>query len=98
MEANGVHEICNAAIMNYDVDFPKDMSGNIVMSGGTSMYPGINTRIEKEMTMLALPTMKIKVIAPPERSRYVPACRPAACSGQCRPPSLCQPHESQAFT
>ena len=31
------------------------------------MYPGINTRLEKEMIQLAPPTMKIKVIDESER-------------------------------
>ena len=31
------------------------------------MYPGINTRLEKEMIQLAQRTMKIMDIAPPER-------------------------------
>ena len=35
------------------------------------MYPSINTRLEKEMIQLALPTMKIKAIAPPERKYSV---------------------------
>ena len=67
MEANGVHETCYNSIMKCDVDIRKDLYGNIVLSGGTSMYPGINTRLEKEMIQLAPPTMKIKVIAPPEQ-------------------------------
>ena len=64
MEANGVHETCYNSIMKCDVDIRKDLYGNIVLSGGTSMYPGINTRLEKEMTQLAPPTMKGEVIAP----------------------------------
>ena len=71
MEANGVHETCYNSIMKCDVDIRKDLYGNIVLSGGTSMYPGINTRLEKEMIQLAPPTMKIKVIAPPERKYSV---------------------------
>ena len=38
---------------------------------GTSMYPSINTRLEKEMIQLAQPTMKIKVISPLERKYSV---------------------------
>ena len=53
--------------MKCDVDIRKDLYGNIVLSGGTSMYPGINTRLEKEMIQLAFPTMKIKVIAQPKK-------------------------------
>uniref|UniRef100_A0A2K5Y7N4 Actin, cytoplasmic 1 n=1 Tax=Mandrillus leucophaeus TaxID=9568 RepID=A0A2K5Y7N4_MANLE len=42
---------------------------NTVLSGGTTMYPGIADRMQKEITTLAPSTMKIKIIAPPER-RY----------------------------
>ena len=31
------------------------------------MFPGIADRMEKEITALAPPTMKIKIVAPPER-------------------------------
>ena len=71
MEANGVHETCYNSIMKCDLDIRKDLYGNIVLSGGTSMFPGINVRLEKEMIQLAPPTMKIKVIAPPERKYSV---------------------------
>merc|ERR1712121_443350 len=40
---------------------------NTVLSGGTTMYPGIADRMQKEMTTLAPNTMKIKIVAPPER-------------------------------
>uniref|UniRef100_A0A2K5N978 Actin, cytoplasmic 1 n=1 Tax=Cercocebus atys TaxID=9531 RepID=A0A2K5N978_CERAT len=40
-----------------------------MLSGGTTMYPGIADRMQKEITALAPSTMKIKIIAPPER-RY----------------------------
>merc|ERR1712080_277021 len=38
-----------------------------VHGGGTTMYPGIADRMQKEITALAPSTMKIKIIAPPER-------------------------------
>ena len=41
--------------MKCDVDVRKDLYGNIVLSGWTSMYRGINTRLEKEMIQLARP-------------------------------------------
>jgi len=37
------------------------------MSGGTTMFPGIPERLSKELTSLAPSSMKIKVVAPPER-------------------------------
>ena len=58
-------------MMKWEVVFRKELYGNIVFSGGKSMYSGIHTRLEKEMIQLAPPTMKIKVIAPPERKYSV---------------------------
>ena len=71
MEAVGCHETTYNSIMKCDVDIRKDLYGNIVMSGGTTMYPGIADRVQKEVAALAPPTMKIKVIAPPERKYSV---------------------------
>ena len=53
--------------MKRDVDIRKDLYGNIVLSGGISMYPGINTRLEKEMMQFTPLTMKIKLIDESER-------------------------------
>merc|ERR1712025_329460 len=46
--------------MKCDVDIRKDLYANTVMSGGTTMYPGIDDRMQKELTALAPPTMKIR--------------------------------------
>ena len=71
MEACGIHETTYNSIMKCDVDIRKDLYGNVVMSGGTTMYPGIADRMQKEITNLAPSTMKIKIIAPPERKYSV---------------------------
>lgn len=52
---------CRCSIMKCDVDIRKDLYGNIVLSGGTSMFPGMADRMSKEITSLAPPSMKIKV-------------------------------------
>ncbi|KAG7118545.1 Actin like protein [Verticillium longisporum] len=57
--------------MKCDVDVRKDLYGNIVMSGGTTMYPGLSDRMQKEITALAPSSMKVKIIAPPERKYSV---------------------------
>merc|ERR1712033_46282 len=59
------------SIMKCDVDIRKDLYANTVLSGGTTMYPGIADRMQKEMTEQAPHTMKIKIIAPPERKYSV---------------------------
>merc|ERR1711889_35185 len=67
MESAGVHESTYNCIMNCDIDIRKDLYANTVLSGGTTMFPGIADRMQKEISALAPPTMKIKIVAPPER-------------------------------
>merc|ERR1712058_216672 len=71
MEACGIHETTYNSIMKCDVDIRKDLYANTVMSGGTTMYPCIADRMQKEITALAPSTIKIKIIAPPERKYSV---------------------------
>merc|ERR1712031_121725 len=71
MEVVGIHEGCFNSIMKSDIDLRKDLYANTVLSGGTTMYPGIADRMQKEITALAPSTMKIKIIAPPERKYSV---------------------------
>lgn len=62
MESAGIHETTYNSIMKCDIDIRKDLYANNVLSGGTTMYPGIGDRMQKEITALAPSTMKIKVI------------------------------------
>jgi len=71
LEDNGIHNLIFDSIMKCDVDIRKDLYANIVLSGGSTMYAGIQERVEKEVTALAPPSMKIKVVAPPERKYSV---------------------------
>merc|ERR1739845_152979 len=71
MESCGIHETTYNSIMKCDVDIRKDLYANTVLSGGSTMYPGIADRMQKEITALAPSTMKIKIIAPPERKYSV---------------------------
>lgn len=70
-EASGIHDMSFQTIMKCDVDIRKDLYANVVLSGGTTLLPGIGVRMTKELTALAPPTMKIKVVSPPERQYSV---------------------------
>jgi len=70
-EAAGIHDTTFQSIMKCDVDIRKDLYANVVLSGGTTIFPGIGERMTKELTALAPSTMKIKVVAPPERKYSV---------------------------
>merc|ERR1712008_139582 len=61
MESCGIHETTYNPIMNCDVDIRKDLYANTVMSGGTTMYPGIADRMQKEITVIAPPERKYSV-------------------------------------
>ena len=71
MESCGIHETTYNSIMKCDVDIHKDLYANIVLSGGSTMFPGIADRMQREITSLAPATIKIKIIAPPERKYSV---------------------------
>ncbi|XP_063689597.1 uncharacterized protein LOC134822439 [Bolinopsis microptera] len=71
IESDGIDVTCYKSIMKCDVDIRKDLYANIVLSGGSTMFPGIADRMEKEITALAPPTMKIKVTAPLDRKHSV---------------------------
>jgi actin len=55
------------SIMKCDIDVRKDLFENIVLSGGTTMFPGLPERLDREVTRLAPAAIRIKVVAPPER-------------------------------
>ena len=57
--------------MKCDRDIRNNFYANTILSGGTTMYPGIADRMQKEISNLAPNTMKVKIIAPPERKYSV---------------------------
>jgi actin-related protein len=77
-EFPGIHETLFNSIQKCDIDVRRDLYANIVMSGGTTMFPGIDARLEKEMIALAPQSLtqkdakkNIKITAPPERKYSV---------------------------
>eukprot|EP00892_Ulva_mutabilis_P003606 jgi/Ulvmu1/1617/UM112_0003.1 len=60
MEAVGVQETSFNSIMKCDVDIRKDLYGNIVLSGGTTMFAGIADRMSKEVSAMSPSSMKVK--------------------------------------
>ena len=71
LEAPGIHETTFNSIGKTGIDIRKELYGNIVLSGGTTMFEGITERMTKELTNMAPASMKIKVVAPPERKYSV---------------------------
>ncbi|XP_067680454.1 actin, muscle-like [Haliotis asinina] len=71
MESRGIHEMMFKTLQKCDIDVRKDMCVNFILSGGSTMFPGIDERLTKELKKLIPKTMKLKVIATPERKYNV---------------------------
>lgn len=54
LESKGIGELLFQSINEADIDIRSDFYKHIVLSGGTTMYPGFSSRLEKEMTQLYL--------------------------------------------
>ncbi len=70
-EADGIHKLVYESISQCDVDIRKELYNNIVLSGGSTMFEGIGDRLNKEISELASTSVKIKIVAPPERKYSV---------------------------
>jgi len=67
IEACGIHEMTFNSLMKCPIDTRCDLYANVIISGGNTMFPGFADRMQKEITALAPPTIKVKIVAPPER-------------------------------
>ncbi|XP_058080102.1 actin-103-like isoform X2 [Magnolia sinica] len=71
IESGGVHEAVFKSIKRCDVDIRSEMYGNVVLSGGTTLLPGLPDRLAKELSSMAPPSIKVRLVAPPERKYSV---------------------------
>ncbi|KAJ7300741.1 actin 2 [Mycena albidolilacea] len=70
-ESAGVHATIYNSIHKCDLDIRRDLGNNIVLSGGSTMFPGIADRIQKEVTILAPLDRRVAVVAHPDRKYSV---------------------------
>merc|ERR1712226_1430969 len=68
---NGIAEMTFNAIQKCDIDIRRDLYMNTVLSGGSTMFPGLVDRMTKELTMMNNDRIRVKVMAPPERKYSV---------------------------
>jgi len=63
----GMDKMVYNCIQACDIDVRRDLFKNITLSGGSTMFPGINDRLVKEIKAVANASVEVKVIAPNER-------------------------------
>ncbi|SCU95968.1 LANO_0E12024g1_1 [Lachancea nothofagi CBS 11611] len=66
-EFDGVQDMCHQSILRVDRDLRTSLYSNVVLSGGTTMFPGFGDRLLNELRGKCEPNTKIKIFAPPER-------------------------------
>ncbi|XP_048361814.1 actin, clone 302-like [Sphaerodactylus townsendi] len=67
MEAPGIDKLLFNTIMKCDIDLRTTLYANILLSGGSSLFPGITERLTKELIRMAPKGTEVVVIAPPDR-------------------------------
>ncbi len=67
MSSAGIHQLLFESIAKCDIDIRNSFYYNVVLSGGNTMFPDIETRLKRELDKLVPSAVKTKVIAPPER-------------------------------
>merc|ERR1711978_498060 len=70
-ESEGIDKLTFKSILKCDIDIRKDLHQNVVLSGGSTMFPNIDKRLKKEIQALAPAAVKGKIVAPPERKYSV---------------------------
>ncbi|MHA1414367.1 MAG: actin, cytoplasmic 2 [Promethearchaeota archaeon] len=66
-ELEPLDDVIVQAISECDVDLRRDLYSNIVLSGGSTMFPGLKERLTKEIKEQIPESVDVKIIAPPER-------------------------------
>lgn len=70
-ELDGVHSCAHTAILACDPEIRRDMYANLVLAGGTTMLPGFQERMQRELAELAPSVVGLRVVAPAERQHSV---------------------------
>ncbi|XP_007947938.1 actin-related protein T2-like [Orycteropus afer afer] len=63
----GLAKMVTTSIMKCDIDIQMRLFTEIVLAGGTTLFPGFEERLMKELELLALEGTPIKITASPDR-------------------------------
>ena len=67
MSCQGIQDNAYYSVIKCDIDIKRNLFANIVLSGGSTLFPGFAERMQKEITALAQATLEMNIIAPPDR-------------------------------
>ncbi|KAI9015365.1 hypothetical protein DFJ74DRAFT_259627 [Hyaloraphidium curvatum] len=67
-EGMGISQLIYTSIQKCDESIRKDLYENVVLAGGSTMFPGLVERLQKEIRALVTPNTRVTIIAPPDRA------------------------------
>jgi len=66
-EIDPLHESIIKAISSCDMNLHRDLYNNIILSGGSTNFPGLKERLILELSKIVPNSMEVNIFAPPER-------------------------------
>ncbi|MFX1250287.1 MAG: actin, cytoplasmic 2 [Promethearchaeota archaeon] len=66
-EEDPLHICIKKSIQKCEINMRKELYQNIVLTGGSSLFPGLKERLHKELTKMLPEATKVRIIASPER-------------------------------
>lgn len=67
LESTGIHEKLKSSVEKCDIDVRRDFYGNVILSGGTTMWKGFESRLKTEIEAMIPSSVKVQIFAKPER-------------------------------
>ncbi|XP_037683027.1 actin-related protein T3 [Choloepus didactylus] len=67
LEGPGIDKMCFSSIMKCDIDLRNSFFSNIILSGGSTSFPGLDKRLVKDIVKMVPANTPVQVTAPPER-------------------------------
>ncbi|KII72876.1 Actin, adductor muscle [Thelohanellus kitauei] len=67
----GIHESVYESIQSCDIDSRQSLYSKIVLSGGSTLFPGMRERLAREIKQLAPVSVRVDTLAPAERKYSV---------------------------
>jgi len=70
-ETEGIHYLAYDSVERCEMDIRKELLNDIVLSGGSTMFPGMAERLQHEVSQLCMSHVPVNIVAPPERKYSV---------------------------
>merc|ERR1711920_1112596 len=61
MGCPGIHQLAAQGVKQCEYDVQKGLLSNVVLSGGSMMFPGMRQRMHRELSKLLPPSMMVKM-------------------------------------